>query len=199
MWDIHMFQESDDNLNQNYDQYQNNYANNEYESEINELCSSLYQSSARCDKNFNSYKYKQEIDQGEYGEYFASEDLVCEFIDSVAQRNYGEDGFVDVDEKDYVPNTQKWGTNMRAQQYGQAVEKVAGMQVFGLVMSLALLAGLAMWAGSLHKSLSKSNLAWRPKQGMASTETDTGVEDLRRENSGVVMGRSATNTSYYMS
>jgi len=191
MWDVQMFHESDDQYDYN--------ANQEYESEINELCSNLYQSSARCDKNFNSYKYKQEIDQGEYGEYFASEDLVCEFIDSVAQRNYGEDGFVDVDEEDYIPNTQKWGTNMRAQQYGQAVQKVTGMQVFGLVMSLALLAGLAMWAGSLHKSLSKSNAAWRPKKGMASTETDTGVEDLRRENSGVVMGRSATNTSYYMS
>ena len=146
MWDLGS--QMDDDAAQDYDQ----------DSEVNELCESLYEASARCDKYYRSYTNTKMTQ--EYAEAMAQEDLTCDFIDSVVMGSYNEIGFVNL-KKDYSPKTSGWlGNSMYAQKYGQAVSEVSPLQVFGLVASIASLVLLGVWSAALQKSLRKG--PWTP-------------------------------------
>lgn len=163
-------------------------------SEINELCESLYLVSARCDKHYRSYNKRSK--QAQYAEALAQEDLSCDFIDTVVMGNYDELGYINM--KKYTVEAQPgWkANNMYAQQYGHVITDVTPLQIFGLIASIAVCGILAVWSMTLHKSLTKTG-PWKPRRGMAArAATDA---ELSRQNSGIVMGRSASNTSYYMS
>lgn len=174
-----------------------NYDNNE----INELCENLYLVSARCDKHYRSYTNKSK--QAKYAEAIAQEDLTCDFIDSIVMNNYNENGFVNLGQDYQIERQAGWmSDNMYAQQYGQYAAEVSPLQIFGLVASILLVCILAVWSMMLHKSLTKAG-PWRPRRGLRSpapvSTNHAGAADLSRQNSGIVMGRSASNTSYYMS
>ena len=76
------------------------------------------------------------------------------------------------------------------QEYGQAIAEVSPLQIVLLVASISACAILAAWSSSLHKSLTKGGLKWKPRQ----------TEEIARQDSGIVVGRSKSNhSSYYMS
>jgi len=175
--------------------------NMEYDDgEINELCEAVYEVSARCDKHYRSYTSKSKL--AKYSEAVAQEDLACDFIESVVEGNFNENGEVDVGNNYYKQgNPTWWGNNMYTQEYGHYASEVTGLQIALLVMSIAAVCLLTAWSLALHKSASKS-APWRPRRGFRSSSAANAPAanpDLSRQNSGIVMGRSASNTSYYMS
>lgn len=165
--------------------------------EINELCENLYMVTARCDKHYRSYQSRSK--QAKYREALAQEDLTCDFIDSIVMDNYNEMGEVVMDDNQMQNG---WmANNMYSQQYFEAASEVSPLQIFGLIASIAAVCLLAMWSMTLHKSVGKVG-PWRPRRGLragAPASSNAVAADIDRQNSGVVMGRSGTNTSYYMS
>ena len=196
MWDVTMT-----NMNVDYEKadvdddhaQQNNEYNYDYE--INELCTNLYMVSARCDKHYRAYSSMSK--NAKYAQAVAQEDLTCDFIDSVAVGNYGSDGFINVGNEYTVEKSSGWmGNSMYAQEYGHYITEVTPLQIFGLIASILAVGILAVWSATLHKSLSKGG-PWKPRRGLRNASPEQ--PDLTRQNSGVMMGRSASNTSYYMS
>ena len=199
MWDVTMT-----NMNVNYEQAdddgqaQQNGDGNEYnyDDDINELCTNLYMVSARCDKHYRAYSSMSK--NAKYAQAVAQEDLTCDFIDSVAVGNYGQDGFINVGNGYTVEKSSGWmGNSMYAQEYGHYITEVTPLQIFGLIASILAVGILAVWSATLHKSLSKGG-PWKPRRGLRNASPEQ-PDDLTRQNSGVMMGRSASNTSYYMS
>mmetsp|Transcript_26313 Transcript_26313/g.56516 ORF Transcript_26313/g.56516 Transcript_26313/m.56516 type:complete len:684 (+) Transcript_26313:42-2093(+) len=164
--------------------------------EVSELCENLYKVSARCDKHFRAYSNKSS--QAKYAEAVAQEDLSCDFIDSIVMGNYDENGIINL--RNNGGNTQQTGwmaNTIYGQQYAQYVSEVTPLQIFGLVASIMAVAVLALWSMTLHKSTTKQG-PWRPRRGLNAGGPEK-ANDLNRESSGIVMGRSASNTSYYVS
>jgi hypothetical protein len=162
---------------------------------INELCVALYETSARCDKHYRVYSSK--TNSAKYADAVAAEDLTCDFIDSVILGNYDEIGFVNLGTTYTVEKTSGFmADNLYAQKVNQMASEVTPLQVFGLISSLMAVAILGVWAATLHNSLSKGG-PWRPRRGFRPAASP--ATDLDRQNSGIVLGRSASNTSYYMS
>jgi len=172
--------------------------------EINELCESVYEVSARCDKHYRAYNNKSK--QAKYAEAMAQEDLTCDFIDSIVMGNYNEMGEIDMDQGEYggARGQRAWmAKNMYAQQYGHYITEVTPLQIFGLIASIMAVCILGVWSMTLHKSLSKTG-PWRPRQGYGvrsppPAQNQAAAADLSRQNSGIMMGRSGSNASYYMS
>jgi hypothetical protein len=158
-------------------------------SDITELCAYLYESSARCDKHYRAYNSQAQM--AKYAEAVAQEDLACDFIDSVVMGNFNEMGFVNLDNMYGIQNGD--GSTI-GQQYGKFVGKVSPLQIFGLVASLMAVVILAGWSMTLHQSLTK-NGPWRPRRRADLVNANS----LDRQNSGIVLGRSMSNTSYYVS
>jgi hypothetical protein len=161
---------------------------------INELCIALYEGSARCDKHYRVYNAK--TNSAKYAEAVTAEDLTCDFIDSVIYGNYNELGFVELGTA-YTVEQSPGYDNTYAQKVNRMVSDVTPMQVFGLIASLASLTILGVWAATLHNSLTKGG-PWRPRRGFRAAASPDAAS-LDRQNSGIVLGRSASNTSYYMS
>lgn len=155
--------------------------------EVTELCAYLYESSARCDKHYRVYN--SQTNSAKYAEAKVQEDLACDYIDSVAMGNFNEMGFVNLGNSFSIQGD----SSTVAQQYGQLIGKVSPLQIFGLVASLMAVVILAGWSMTLHQSLTKSG-PWRPRRGNLMD-----ANTLDRQNSGIVLGRSMSNTSYYVS
>ena len=83
--------------------------------------------------------------------------------------------------------------NLYMQEYGQGLAEVSPLQIFLLVLSISACAILAAWSSTLHKALTKGGLKWKPRQAEEGDE-------IARQDSGIVIGRSKSNhSSYYMS
>lgn len=145
------------------------------ENEINELCTNLYQVSARCDKNFRSYSVLS--NKAKYADSVVTEDLSCDYIETVKNNDYNEVGFVKNLGRGVEPEA---GNNMYWQSYGGIVKRVTGLQIFGLIAAIASCLVLGMWSMSLRGSLDKTNKAWKPRQFVA---------DMKDK---VLMGRSSS-------
>ena len=164
------------------------------EKELNEICESVFQVSARCHKHFHSYTSRSQM--AKYREVMAQEDLSCDFINSVVMGSFNEMGFVQLqDDGDAGWLQSKLGGSLYAQEYAHHVTAVSPLQVFGLVASLAACAVLGLWSTSLKKSLAKGP-GWTPTRHRA---RQAAAEDVQRVDSGIMLGRTATDTSYYMS
>ena len=103
--------------------------------------------------------------------------------------NYNEMGNVNM-KTDYTVEGQNpgWmGNSMYAAEYGHLLTEVTGLQIMGLCLSILAVIILFMWAGSLHRSLSKAG-PWKPRRGFRSS-APAAEADLSRQNSGIVMGR----------
>jgi len=170
---------------------------NEYDDDgegINELCTTLYQSSARCDQHFRSYnrlKYTYyNVDQMK---------LSCDFIESVINRNYDEFGFIKLSQNASTPNS--WlQSSVYYQEYGHYVQEVTPGQIFGLCVSILACAILGLWSWALNRSLSKKG-PWRPRLGLRAMSPPNAnvAAPITRQDSGIVMGRSRSGASFYVS
>ena len=178
----------------NQDEEDDKYEDNRVQQEVNDICENLYLVSARCDKHFRSYNSRSKM--AKYREAMAQEELSCDFIDSIVMGNYNEMGFVNLEDSDFQSGWLK--NNMYAQEYGHYITEVSPLQVFGLVASIAAVGILGVWSTSLHKSMSKKG-PWRPTRGVRNVAAPGSAADLGRQDSGIMLGRSRTDASYYMS
>lgn len=189
MWDTVVANNFNDDAYGNANQ-QYNY---DQDSEVNELCTNLYMASARCDKHFRAYSNNNNgLSKAEYSQAKAEEDQTCEFIDNVVMGNFNEMGFVNIGDGS---GEDGWvAKNIYSNKYGQHVTEVSPLQIFGIVASLLAVAILGVWSVSLHKSLTKRG-PWQPRRGL-----NNGVEhaSVERQSSGIMMGRSTSNASYYV-
>lgn len=157
--------------------------------EVNELCSGLYEVSARCDQHFRSYDSRYyDADQMQ---------LNCDFLESVMMGNYNEFGFIKLrrgnatSANSFIQNSEVY------QEYIHYAEEVSAGQIFGLVFSIAAVTILSIWSCTLHRSLTKK-APWRPRRGLSAPASPGGASQVTRQNSGIVMGRSRSGGSYYM-
>mmetsp|Transcript_27028 Transcript_27028/g.38676 ORF Transcript_27028/g.38676 Transcript_27028/m.38676 type:complete len:567 (+) Transcript_27028:56-1756(+) len=160
--------------------------------EIAEICDAVFQQSARCDKTLsNWWRHKRNAN---YAESIALQDVSCEYIDNMRMGKYDTEGNVIMD-ANRLYGAQ--GGNIYVEEYGQGFTEVSPMQIFLLVLSISACVVLGIWSTSLHQSLTKGGLTWKPKRGVGAEADDV---EVSRQTSGIVMGRSqSNNTSYYMS
>lgn len=164
------------------------------ESIVNELCLNLYETSARCDHNYNNYQSKSKS----IGMYDKERmQLSCNYIDRAKMGNYDESGLLSIPESllvQYTPQSLK-----ESQYYAAAypyMSKVSGWQVFGLIASLFAFIALAAWSVKLHRSLTKKG-QWRPIRKNRQAALASPV-DMARPDSGIGMARQQSGNSYYM-
>lgn len=170
----------------------NGVSKDDYKS-VNELCSTMYKNSAKCDKHFRNYAAHSKNALS----YDANEmQLQCDFIDAMTMGKYDEMGFVNLEESSLA----KAGflkNNSYYESYGHYINEVSPLQIFGLCASLAACAILGLWSMALHKSLTNKG-PWRPKKLQTSTNV-TAADAFGRQSSGIGMARSTSQaTSYYM-
>ena len=149
------------------------------------MCENLYMGSAKCNKNFdmenyNSYQGYQQAEQ---------EDLVCDFITSIVSGSYDESGTIILDNWWYF-NTSNWRDADTYMKEYQSVKRMVSTSVAPWQIAALVIGGLAclymwVWACCLHGSLARKKLTWRPRRSR-----DTPPDDISRQNSGIVMGRS---------
>mmetsp|Transcript_24346 Transcript_24346/g.48560 ORF Transcript_24346/g.48560 Transcript_24346/m.48560 type:complete len:568 (+) Transcript_24346:178-1881(+) len=165
--------------------------------EIAEICDAVFKESARCDKTLsNWWQHKRNAN---YAESVALQDVSCEYIDNMRMGKYDTEGNVIMDANRLYNEDGSQGINgnLYVQEYGQGLTEVSPMQIFSLVLSICACVILGAWSTTLHKSLTKGGLTWKPKRGVAAGADEV---DVSRQGSGIVMGRSqSNNTSYYMS
>ena len=161
-------------------------------SEIAEICDAVFMQAARCDKTLSSW-WRHKINP-EYAESVALQDISCEYIDNMRMGKYDTEGNVVMDANRLYNEDGEQGINgnLYMQEYGQRIQEVSPLQIFLLVASMSACAILAAWSSTLHKALTKGGLKWKPRQGA--------VDEVIRQDSGIVVGRSQSNhSSYYMS
>eukprot|EP00984_Skeletonema_dohrnii_P004294 scaffold1520_cov91-Skeletonema_dohrnii-CCMP3373.AAC.7 len=165
--------------------------------EIANICDAVFMQSARCDKTLNNWWTRKR--NAKYAESNALQDLSCEFINNMRMGKYDTEGNVIMDANRLYKEDGAKGLNgnLYVQEYGQGLEEFSPMQMFYLVLSISACVILGAWSTSLHKSLTKGGLNWRPRRGAEAGDDEVGVS---RQGSGIVMGRSqSNNTSYYLS
>ena len=178
--------------NQQEGAYQYSHAS---QGEIADICDAVFMQSARCDKTLS--KWWQRKRDANYAESNALQDLSCEFIDNMRMGKYDTEGNVIMDANRLYNEDGAQGINgnLYVQEYGQGLAEVSPMQIFFLVLTISACAILAAWSSTLHKSLTKGGLKWKPNRGVGAEE-----DEIARQSSGILVGRSQSNhSSYYMS
>jgi len=155
--------------------------------QVSEVCELLYSSSAKCHKNYYSaqeasYNSQQQSD---------NENMVCNFISNLQSGSYDETGDIVLDANSWFFNTSNWRSSSEyAKQYNNVRAKVSPAQIAALVLVATACLLMWIWACCLHGALSKKNISWRPRRGKHAYD-----EDLSRQNSGIVMGRSRSGAN----
>ena len=122
--------------------------------------------------------------------------MACGFIDSIAMGNYDENGYVMMGNVSSATNF--FTNNVVWEQYGHNVTDVSHGQIIGLCLAVGACALLAMWAGSLHKSLNKGT-SWRPRKALNLSRGEDAVTVQRRVSYLEPEDLNARQGSYYMS
>lgn len=167
---------------------------------LNPMCAMLYTMSGKCNSNLNSNDaynidnyynggYNGNNNNGNnnyYSQMYQSEEqeenekAVCAFINMVTSGTYSDNGEIIL--------TNDWTSNWR-RQFSNNTQSMDGGIKAGLILSALAVAVMALWAASLHSSLSRKNIPWRPRRGRASAD----ATEFSREQSGIVVGRSKSN------
>lgn len=169
---------------------QNEYGNEEEDDEndedqISEVCENLYTASAKCNKNFDDATASSYQGNNQYTE----EDMVCDYITSLLEGNYDESGSIVIDANWYF-NVSNWREaseymNEFSNAKNYIEQNVQPWQTALLVLSSVGCFMLWIWACCLHSSLRRRNIPWKPRR-----TKDMTAQDISRQNSGIVLGRS---------
>lgn len=117
--------------------------------------------------------------------------MVCNFISNLQSGSYDETGDIVLDANSWFFNTSNWRSSSEyAKQYNNVRAKVSPAQIAALVLVATACLLMWIWACCLHGALSKKNISWRPRRGKHAYD-----EDLSRQNSGIVMGRSRSGAN----
>jgi len=124
--------------------------NDDAEVEIKEVCENVYMAAAKCEKSHsfdNGYS-----NYNGYSNQMANEEVVCDFIDSIADGTYDQYGSIVVGGADSSTSSSSSTT---------------GGQKFALTFFILGTVGLAVYAAMLHTNLTKSAKADLSSQGGA--------------------------------
>jgi hypothetical protein len=122
----------------------------EEEAEVNEMCESLYEAAAKCEKTHGFDSGYASYDG--YENQLSQEGVVCDFIESIKAGSYDEQGEI-------VVNGGSGSSGGGAQ--------TTGGQKFALTFFIFGTAGLAGYAAMLHSKLTKGSSANLSNQGGA--------------------------------
>jgi hypothetical protein len=112
--------------------------------------------------------------------------VVCNFITNLIAGTYDETGEIIIDANSWVFNSSNWKSQAEyLKEYNLLKSQVTSKQIAGLVLGAIGCLSLWIWACCLHSALTKKNISWRPRRGKHAYD-----DDLSRQNSGIVMGRS---------
>lgn len=164
--------------------------------EIADVCDAVFLHSARCDKTLsNWYTHAR---NSYYAESNALQEISCAYIDAMRMGRYDAEGNVVMDKNRLYNENSVTGiaSNLYYQEYGQGLAEVSPLQYCFLILSILTCVILAVWSTTLHKSLTKNGVKWRPRRGVRG---GTDHVEMYRQDSGVVLGRSQSNGSYYLS
>jgi hypothetical protein len=121
--------------------------------------------------------------------------MVCNFIDNLQTQKYDEYGNIIMDGSrgskysiDFAHTDWSNPDQVKAQ---AAKTGVTPGQAVGLALTMAACMVMSIWACCLHSTLARKNIPWRPKRGKNLAEPT----DIKRQHSGIVMGRSRSNMS----
>lgn len=128
----------------------NNNGDDDKEPEILDMCEQLYEEAAKCEKLHgfdNGY-----AEYAAYANQLAQEEIVCNYISSLKQGTYSEEGEINVD----------GGTSVR-----EGGSSTTGLQKFFLCFFIIGTVGLAAYAAFMHYQLTKGAKADLSRQGGA--------------------------------
>jgi len=128
---------------------QNDQNDEEEEVEVNEMCQTLYEASAKCESKYGFDNWWKDYE--DYANQYVQEDLVCDFISSLGNGNYDEDGEI------ILSGSSSSGGGLGA----------TGGQKFALTVFVLSTVGLAVYGASLHSQLTKGGKADLSSQGGA--------------------------------
>jgi hypothetical protein len=165
---------------------------------LNPMCAMLYQYSGKCNANMNSnsaysidkYYNGNDGNDNNYNQMYQSaeqennENAVCSFINMITSGTYSDSG------KIILTNDWSRARNWKNQLQLSSAYMSAGMK-WGLSLSALACVVMVVWACSLHSTLARKNIPWRPRRGKASAD----ATDFARQQSGIVVGRKVTGTS----
>ena len=152
------------------------------------MCEQLWESGAKCKSNFEAAQSKWN-----YLSYYqdANEEVVCDYIYTLVNGDYSEEGTVVIDPSLWQFNQSNWKDWNEYLHEGQVLynaanhSRVSPGRIAGLVISSVAVFIMLIWACCLHGALVRANADWRPRR---SKYVDP--ESVSRQNSGIVMGRS---------
>ena len=121
--------------------------------------------------------------------YYSRMDLSCDFIESVIVGNYDEMGFLVLENSTEVASSGNFFTSA-ASSYNQFTRQVTPLQIFGLCASILACAIFGMWALVLTRNVSPPKFWRHQRTGARGNVPASGP--ITRQNSGIVLGRSAT-------
>ena len=110
--------------------------------------------------------------------------MVCNFIGNLLSGSYDESGEIVIDANSWVFNSSNWRSQGEYRKQYNSL-RVTGGQIAGIVITALACVVMWVWACCLHGSLSKRNISWRPRRGKHAYD-----DDLTRQSSGILMGRS---------
>lgn len=162
------------------------------------LCSIAYQVAGKCDRSMSSsFSSSSSSSQSQYESsenQEANEETVCNFIESLVERNYGETGEIVL--RSSVFNMENW---QHPGEYVKVVQEATMLQRLVLTGSAVLFFALLTYAGYLTKKLVYRK-AWRPPHSvtspyagstyMANASAVTEAGRLSRASSGIMALRS---------
>ncbi|KAL3816101.1 hypothetical protein ACHAXA_004526 [Cyclostephanos tholiformis] len=166
--------------------------------EMGTLCTTLYESSAHCHKNFANFD-RDNISERAWRQM----QLSCSYIDSVILGNYDEMGYVNL-QKNWIYNSENAPQWLRTTEpLANSVARVSPLQYVLLICSILAFVGLAAWSKSLHSSLVKREEPWSPRRSWGQQwSIFRGVDHptINNIDSGIGVTRVRSDgTSYYMS
>jgi len=155
------------------------------------MCEELYYESAKCNKNLenNDYNAYQSYNQA------AQEGVVCDYIESLLAGDYDESGEIVLQpDKWWNFNISNWQDKSEYLQELNAIKTMSSKtmepwQIAAVVLSTLGCLVMWIWACCLHGALMRKNIPWRPRR-----TKETPADDISRQNSGIVLGRSSSGT-----
>ena len=135
------------------------------------MCSALLEMSAQCNMHLENYDQMSRVmSQWEVD----NEERNCAFIENIVYGAYDESGDILLQPEQF--DFKDW---RNAEQYKKL--KIPASQAVGLALSIIAVVAFIATAVVTQRALTRQSTPWKPKQD---------PNDLSRQNSGIVMGRS---------
>jgi len=170
-------------------------ADEEDEDQVNEMCESLYMSSARCYRNFNDFDDDYEgrrLDENLSTETVTEQELTCGFIDNVLNNAFDNTGTINLDQSGWSWkglsdfNMQNWKS---AGEYKKLASSFQNSSVKGWQTALLCLSILGCIAMAIASCVMHGKIRAKVNDSLVNPKID-------RVGSGIMSGRSRSEATH---